>query len=108
MKSGQFENGQIMVIRSWFPTGSGVAGTAVDAKATLVNVLDCVAGITVLWSCLENCHCARVDMALCALHLCMGSGQLKCNIVMVEIMSVAVNSIMACQAIRAEIEHMTR
>jgi hypothetical protein len=66
-----------------------------------------MAGVTILWGGLELCLGARIDMALSALHLCVGSSQLKCNLGVVEIMTVAVNPIVACKAVGTEIEHVT-
>ena len=44
----QFEGGQIVVKGGRHPAGSGVAGTTIGAKPTLVGILRRVAGVAVL------------------------------------------------------------
>ena len=60
----QFKEGQIMIVGGWGPAGSGVAGTTIGAKPTLMGILRRVAGVAVLGGGSEVRLGAGIHMAL--------------------------------------------
>jgi hypothetical protein len=71
----QIESGQIVVKGSRSPTGGGVTGTTISAKATLMDVIRHMARNAILRSGLEIGKGAGIDMALPTQNLGMFSVQ---------------------------------
>lgn len=95
-----------MVIGGWCPAGSGMAGTTITAKTSLVDIFSPVAGGTVLRCRLKVCKSAGINVALRAQDLGMHPGQLERSAVVVKVFAIGVRPIMACQAVNPEIQDM--
>jgi hypothetical protein len=88
-----------MVECSRKPAIGGVTGAATIAKLTVVVVVLCMAGRTVLGGRLQVRDASGTDMATSAGRLGMFTGQLERNAIMVEGVAVGVNPIVASQAV---------
>lgn len=102
----QFEDGQIVIEFCRGPASGGVAGTAIFAITPHVRVFGRMAGIAVLRGGFEVRHDTGIDVTLCAHHLGMLPGQGESCLVMVEIVSKAIQPIVAVHAVVAEIQGM--
>jgi hypothetical protein len=79
VRAGQFKSGLIVVVGSWFPGGSGMAGPAVSTELTVVSVIFLVAGIAI-----AGCSFIEaVGMAARTGCSAVCASQFKCGLVMV-------------------------
>lgn len=97
--TGQFKTCRIVIEGGGDPAVRGVAGGASLAQLTLVNIVFCMAGITILRGCFHVRDAARAGMALRTRHLGMLACQWECCQAMVESLTIRIDPIMAAQAI---------
>ena len=102
----QFEGCKIMVEPCGRPSIGRMTIAAIRTKTALVRLILTMTRETILWSRLQVCDCARIEVAFRADRFCMLTRQLKCKLVVIEIISIAIHSIVADETVRAECEEM--
>jgi hypothetical protein len=106
MLAFELEGGEIVIELGGSPAFCGMAFGAVHAETPFVRFLPAVTGEAVLRKRLQVCNGTRVEVTLCAVHRGMFPSQLEGELVVVEVISVAVCAIVAGETIRAEGKQM--
>ena len=79
-----------------------MTGSAVCAKLPFVGFILAVTGETILWCRLQISDCVCILMAAIARYLCMFARQWKDKLIVIEVVSVAIYTIVAGETSRAE------
>jgi hypothetical protein len=99
MSAGQGELRKGVVKISWKPAIGGVTFATINPKLTLVSIILAVAGITILGGRLQVSNTSSTGMACSTIQLGVFPRQLEGNIVVVEIVTIGINSIVTNQAV---------
>lgn len=105
VSSGEFENRNIVIeLRIFCPTAGGMARATLHPKATLVEVIFLMTGVTILWGGFQIVEIAGIGVTTGTGGLRMQAGEGEGRLGVVELGAVRIDPIVAGEAIRPKSE----